>query len=406
MIKVLDSIMGTGKTTSMFKMMKEKEGRYLYISMFLDEVGDGNTQTVGRIQKELPDLNFKMPKNVGEGKLESLKRMVSNGDNIASTHALFGTFDLDVVELLVEGGYTLVIDEAVDCVGMYDGVNESDIQAMFASEMLRVLDNGRLEWNEVKYPKHNGKYSEVREYCNLGSLFLHRQKILIWEYPPKLLELLGSVYIMSYLFEGSVMSCWLKVNGLSYEYIEPSLFGLLPEITVKQMVRENLVLLDSTKLNTMVQKDTTFSSTWYKDNLDKGTTKFIKGVMESCLINNRVKSGEIFWTCFKEHKAKLQGKGYSKALKGKMEPFLACNTKATNNYRDHTLCMYTVNIFKNPVEVGYLRDKGVELDKDKYALSEMLQFIFRGCVRQGKVMKVLVLSKRMRKLLEGWLKNE
>src|SRR5690606_16451855 len=118
-------------TTSMFRMMKNNpDERYLYISLFLDEVGDGNKGVNGRIQRELPELDFKMPKNFGEGKLEALKKLISDRENISSTHALFSIFDNEVVEMLVEGGYTLVIDEAVDCVGMYDGVNESDVQAM------------------------------------------------------------------------------------------------------------------------------------------------------------------------------------------------------------------------------------------------------------------------------------
>lgn len=406
MIKVIDSIMGTGKTTGVFNMMRNNsDTRYLYISLFLDEVGDGNSNTEGRIQRELPELDFKMPRNAGEGKLEALKRLISNRENISSTHALFSMFDNEVVEMLVEGDYTLVIDEAVDCVGMYDGVNESDIQAMLASEMITLGENNQLTWNEVKYPNHTGKYSEVREYCNLGSLFLHKQKILIWEYPPKLLRLLGNVYVVSYLFEGSVMSCWLKMNHLDYQYVDNTEFGLRSEEEVKEIARNALQLLRSSKLETLKQKETTFSSSWYKDNLDRDKAKWIKSIIESCIINNKAKAGEVFWTCYKDYQAKIQGKGYSKPVKDGLDPFLPCNTKATNNYKDYSLCVYTINIFKNPIEVGYLRERGVEFNKDQYALSEMIQFIWRGCIRQGKPMKVLVLSNRMRKLLEDWLND-
>ncbi len=407
MIKVLDSVMGTGKTTGIFNMMRNNpDKRYLYISLFLDEVGDGNKNLEGRVQKELPEMEFKMPKNFGEGKLEALKKLISNRENIASTHALFSIFDNEVVEMLVQGEYVLVVDEAVDCVGMYDGVNDSDIQAMLSSEMITLLDNNQLVWNEVRYPNHSGKYHEVREYCNLGSLFLHKQKILIWEYPPKLLQLLPEVYIMSYLFEGSVMSCWLKINNLQYEYLDNVGFGLKSEEDVKKVVRECLQLVDSSKLKALKQKETAFSSSWYKDNLDKEMAKWVKSILESCVVNHKPKGEKVFWTCFKDYQHKVNGKGFSKAAKGELEPFLPCNTKATNNYRDYSLCMYTINVYKNPMEVGYLRERGVEFDKDKYALSEMIQFVWRGCIRQGKPMKLLVLSNRMKKLLEGWLNDE
>ena len=111
----------------------------------------------------------------------------------------------------------------------------------------------------------------------------------------------------------------------------------------------------------------------------------------------------MFWTCFKAYKAKIAGKGYSKPLKGGLDPFLPCNTKATNNYRDYKLCMYPININKRPTEISYLSERGVDFNKELYALSEMIQFIWRGCIRQGQPMKVLVVSKRMRKLLEDWI---
>jgi hypothetical protein len=43
------------------------------------------------------------------------------------------------------------------------------------------------------------------------------------------------------------------------------------------------------------------------------------------------------------------------------------------------------------------------VDSDMFALSEMIQFIWRGAIRQGKPMKVLILSERMRNLLIKWL---
>ena len=69
----------------------------------------------------------------------------------------------------------------------------------------------------------------------------------------------------------------------------------------------------------------------------------------------------------------------------------------------YKLCMYPININKRPTEISYLSERGVDFNKELYALSEMIQFIWRGCIRQGQPMKVLVVSKRMRKLLEDWI---
>ena len=219
MIKILDSVMGTGKTTGVFKMMKDNPDRkYLYIGLFIQEVGDGNTGVKGRIQRELPDLNFKMPKNTGEGKLEGLKRLVKVGSNIASTHALFSMFDLEVVDLLVANQYFLVIDEAVDAITTYKNIRKSDIDLMVNTGIVSKAEDGKISWcgdsfTDVEY---DGKFLEVKELCALGSLYWYDDEVLIWEYPPKLLLELEDVLVITYLFEGSIMSSWMKVNNIPY----------------------------------------------------------------------------------------------------------------------------------------------------------------------------------------------
>ena len=54
---------------------------------------------------------------------------------------------------------------------------------------------------------------------------------------------------------------------------------------------------------------------------------------------------------------------------------------------------------------SYFADQGIEVREDKYALSEMIQWIWRSAIRDGKEIWIYVPSKRMRELLEGWLKE-
>ena len=44
-----------------------------------------------------------------------------------------------------------------------------------------------------------------------------------------------------------------------------------------------------------------------------------------------------------------------------------------------------------------------ELDEDAYALSEMLQLIWRSRIRNGENINVYIPSKRMRDLFKEWL---
>lgn len=409
MIKILDSVMGTGKTTGVFKMMRDNPDRkYLYIGLFNQEVGDGNTGVKGRIQKELPDLHFKMPKNTGEGKLEGLKRLVENGSNIASTHALFSMFDLEVVELLVTNQYFLVIDEAVDAITTYKNIRKSDIDLMVNTGIVSKAVDGRITWcgdsfTDVEY---DGKFLEVKELCSLGSLYWYDDEVLIWEYPPKLLLELDDVLVITYLFEGSIMASWMKVNNLPYEYVDNNMFGLVDNDIVMQNIRSNLEVVVPNKLKNMKMGGTACGVNWFDKKVTPDLWCQMKKVLENFVDTNSLRVGEVFWTTFLNKKTKLEGKGYTRVPKGGLSPFLAYNTKATNDYMDYRACMYAVNVYKTPTETGYLNSKGIEFDQDQYALSMMVQFLWRGCIRKGEPMKVLILSERMRMLLEDWLNGK
>ena len=47
--------------------------------------------------------------------------------------------------------------------------------------------------------------------------------------------------------------------------------------------------------------------------------------------------------------------------------------------------------------------KGVTVDEETYALSELVQWIFRSQLRDGKEINLYIPSERMRRLLKKWL---
>ncbi|WP_147706931.1 hypothetical protein [Microvirga massiliensis] len=64
---------------------------------------------------------------------------------------------------------------------------------------------------------------------------------------------------------------------------------------------------------------------------------------------------------------------------------------------------YLCNVFPDPMIKGYFADRGVVVDEASYALSEMLQWIWRSQIRRGDPITAFVLSARMRMLLRWWL---
>ena len=46
---------------------------------------------------------------------------------------------------------------------------------------------------------------------------------------------------------------------------------------------------------------------------------------------------------------------------------------------------------------------GIEVDEDMYALSIMVQWIWRSAIREGGEVNLYIPSRRMRELLVGWI---
>ena len=74
-----------------------------------------------------------------------------------------------------------------------------------------------------------------------------------------------------------------------------------------------------------------------------------------------------------------------------------------NAYRDRTCLVYTSNVFMNVGEKLFFARAGIKVDEDNYALSILIQWIWRSAIREGEDIYIYIPSKRMRDLLIGWL---
>ena len=52
---------------------------------------------------------------------------------------------------------------------------------------------------------------------------------------------------------------------------------------------------------------------------------------------------------------------------------------------------------------AFFARKDITIDVDKFALSEMLQWIWRSAIRDGRAINVYIPSHRMRELFLGWI---
>ena len=95
----------------------------------------------------------------------------------------------------------------------------------------------------------------------------------------------------------------------------------------------------------------------------------------------------------------LSGDGYARG-------FVPCNCRATNIYSEKNCIAYLLNRFLNPLDKGFFEDKGIVVNEELWALSELIQFVWRSAIRNNKEIYLYIPSERMRKLLTDYINNK
>lgn len=393
-ITVVDSIMGSGKTEwSIQHINNNHTDNFLYITPFLDEVE--------RILKKT-DRNFKQPINKGDGKLSSINELLACQYDIASTHELFKHLDEESRANIKAGHYTLILDEVLNVIVPYDDVKKDDMRLLQDSGVVTIDDEGYIIWNKDKLD-YDTKYNEIKLLADNKSLLYVNQKLLLWKYPPEIFSLFDKVYILTYLFEASILKNYFDLYNIKYEL--KSITKSEDEYNiVDYFVPDTSIYIDKInilqgKLNENIyQKQNGLSVTWFnsKINQDKIAQlgRNVKNYFGNIL---KAKSESIMWTTFKDYKPKLKGKGYS-------NQFVSCNCRSTNDYIDCYNLAYCVNIYLHPAVTQFFKQRNIYIDEELYALSEMIQWIWRSRIRKGENINIYIPSARMRNLLNAWLK--
>ena len=393
-VKIVDSIMGSGKSSYAIQMMKENNDKsYVYITPYLTEVN--------RIKTECSDRHFYEPINKGDGKLDSLHKLLQQGKNITSTHALFRMTTDETIALVKSKNYVLILDEVLDVVEQIH-LKKNDIDVLLQMEMIHIADDKRVYWNEDKID-FDTKYNDLKEMCLQGNVFYVNGCMLMWTLPVEIFKAFSEVYVLTYLFKGQVQKAYYDLYNVKYEYhsvrknIE-SKYELCPYIESYDMsdIRSKINIIEDEKLNAIGDTESALSKSWYI----KATKPLMKQLKDNTLnfFKHKVKgkSKENLWTTFKDYKCSLQGEGYTKG-------FIALNTRASNDYADRFNVAYLTNRYVNPMVVSFFAMHNTPLDEDMYALSEMIQLIWRARIRKGESINVYIPSSRMRKLLKQWL---
>lgn len=450
-ITVIDSPCGAGKTTwAIQEMDSHPEQAYIYCTPLLDEIDRIRDREHG-----VKTHHFWAPENYDSTKIDDFNRLLADRKDIAVTHQTFLNATQETLSLISDGDYRLVIDEALEVISEFNNINTvekdqtqmikpGDIKFLIDNKHITVDSGGKVRWNGAVYAQ--GKFEELARLSYLGRVYLARDKLMVCIFPPEMFSLFSEIYILTYLFEGSILDAYFSIFGMDYakasvknnerrmiitDY-DPAI-----DLAFRAEARGLITLCNSSNLN---EDRVNYSSTWYKNHAPKKPDRSkckdlspefieIKGHLNTfykniAILNGtkaKATNGDIMWTCPKIYKNELKGKGYTyikrltsddldgltkeeqEKLERKMDCWVPCNAKATNDYADRWALAYCCDLSLNPMLAGLFADHGIRFSQDRFALSALIQWIWRSRIRNGKAIYLYLPSNRIRKLFREWL---
>lgn len=444
-IIVVDSPCGTGKTEWALAYMNEHpQELFIFVTPYLDEtkrIKNGTAVTFYDPQ------NFQRTDLLGgdagsKTKLEDFNDLLTMGRNIVTTHKTFCNASQETIRILQDNSYSLIVDESVDVLlplndvvdTSENRVNKKDAELMCDNGLIEVGKDCRVRWTGGSLPidgKERHKYCEVQRHADNGTLLLVDGKFFVWEFPIEVFEAMESITILTYMVDGSYMGAYLKLHNMEYDKASVvgsygNGFELKPySVDVEQRSRWR-------KLITLYNDDSPIdygplSVTWYRGNVEKRSksseaTKLRKGLRRFLETSMKADPCDVMWTCPKDSRSAIAPKGYKLIRKltneeqsrspKELEEYIddnglrcwvASNARATNNFSNRHTLAFMLKVSPNPEISKYFGRRGVSLSSDAYALSGLIQWVWRSAIRNGEAITLYLPSPRMRRLFEEWL---
>lgn len=393
--------MGSGKSSAAINYINDHpEKKFVYITPYLSEAE--------RIQKSCPAHNFQQPRNdlraYNNCKSEHFVALLNAGENIAATHSLFRAHRIGGVSSVRKYDYTLIIDESLNVTEKFTTMPNALSDAL-SLDYIRVGEDNRLEVGSRK--NTYGEISRIVDFVKKrrpSSDIYSEGKAkasIYWIYEPDFILSFSEVFVLTYMFNAQDMRYFFDTNGIEYEYIGVKFengkreFGEYNEYIPPYVseIKEKIHIYDR-KINDVGDKKTALSSAWFNKG-GEDVDQLYRNLQN--LYSNMLEPGDrkkLMIGVFSAQAERLQ------YMKRKCVSF---NERATNKYKDKTILAYCVNIYMDVGAKLYYISNGVDVDEDGYALSTMVQWIWRSAIREGHDIWLYVPSKRMRNLLIKWL---
>ena len=394
--------MGSGKTSAAINYMNSHpKQRFMFVTQYLDEVE--------RIINACPKLNFKQPINFGGGKKESLDDLLSINANIATTHELLKRLPNETLDEIKDGGYTLILDEVLDAVAVYD-ILKGDIDFLLDCNVIDVDESKNIKWVFDK-EYHGDTYKDFMKKCERDIIVYNKRNVLFWILSKELFDVFDNVYILTYMFEAQLQKYYLDIYNIDFQYItvrreKNNFYFSLDEYDIyipdyMKTLHEKIHIISNAELNRIGNGHFDLSTGWYRRMCNDQHQKILQLKDNVSLFFRKspgCKSSNFLWTTWKKYKSFITSRGYSRA-------YTSFSLRATNKFNQRHFLAYCVNVFMNPNLKLSCIDRGADVKENMYSLSVMIQWIWRSAIRNGEEIWIYVPSRRMRCLLKMWLND-
>lgn len=351
---------------------------------------------------------------VHQRKRDHLRELLNGGHSVVTTHALF----TDIAYLAQEGlllGYDVMIDEVLSVVrnvssevltrsAKETGVTTASWKGLYLDHGFATVDDktGMVspteEWErKFELPELSKPLFHM---AKAESLFAVGDNVLVWELPPVLLKAVGSLTVYTFLAEGSLMAAFMRRNGIDFEHNrDPSSEQRFREeakrlIEVRDMPSINRFRFSYSGQGAMSkQQHRTVANA-----IKKVRERLMSGVPKE---NIMITSSKDMWLSRYDQPGPFASG--SRLFRG--TNWVPNTTRGTNLYRhcSHLIYLWDQNL--NPRIAEFLKVNG-QHHRDMYAVSELIQWVYRSRVRDGQQITLYMPSGRMRRLFQRWLDGD
>jgi len=418
-VEILDSIMGSNKTNRVLDWIDSNPNeRYLYISPLLSEVDN-----TSRLATNLKHVSFEFPStDEYDTKTDDLLSKLEVGANISCTHSLYLSMTEKHLDLIEKFEYIVIIDEEVGVIDAFKKYSTDDLAYLNSNGDIEISDeDGMISWVGAELGK-KAKYKQFYNLCKAKAVYATKRSdtMLVTQMPVELFTRAKRVIIMTYMFNGNVLDNFLnlkKVEVVPFTEVQPTQID-------KQEIRG---LIDLKPLDRKLLKLS--MSVYGYDKMDKKGFDLISNYIRSTGLSVGAKAIDTMYTLPKSvspvevksgkrvaprgyltYKTEVLDEDGVVVLDSKGKPktednycWLHSGCRATNKYAYKWYLVHCYDRHPNLSVETYLKEYGCPVDKNVFALSEMLQWIWRSRIRKGEGIVLAIPNTRMHNLFLDWL---